>query len=89
MSNTRSWRAKPRTSWPNSRQKRNGLFLDAHPDCQRCNSAPADEAHHDLPKGHPDRHSWKYMRALCTACHVRVHQRRPRIAFMLLISFGQ
>jgi hypothetical protein len=31
MSNPRAWRAKRRTTKPNSRQKRNGLFLDAHP----------------------------------------------------------
>lgn len=28
MSNPRKWRAKQRTTTPNSRQKRNGLFLD-------------------------------------------------------------
>ena len=75
MSNTRSWRAKPRTPKPNSRQKRNGLFLDAHPQCQRCGKRTAKEAHHDLPKGHPDRYIWRFMRALCRKCHVHVHQR--------------
>lgn len=74
MSNTRGWRAKPRTAWPNSRQKRNGLFLDAHPDCQRCNAAVATEAHHELPKGHPSRCDWQFMRALCVPCHLDVHQ---------------
>jgi hypothetical protein len=84
MSNTRAWRAKQRTTTPNSRQKRNGLFLDAHPICQGCAAAASREAHHDLPKGHPDRNRWRYMRALCTACHLFVHggrrtwQRRRR-----------
>ena len=74
MSNTRAWRAKQRTSKPNSRQKRNGLFLDAHPDCQACQNRRAREAHHNLPKGHAQRYDWKHMRALCVPCHVTVHQ---------------
>lgn len=74
MSNTRPWRAKLRTSKPNSRQKRNGLFLDAHPTCQVCQARPAVEAHHELPKGHPDRNDWQFMKALCVPCHVTEHQ---------------
>jgi len=74
MSNTKAWRAKPRTAWPNSRQKRNALFLDAHPDCQRCTKRRAREAHHELPKGHPLRHDWRFMKALCVRCHTKVHQ---------------
>lgn len=74
MSNTRAWRAKQRTSMPNSRQKRNGLFLDAHPDCQCCQRRRAEEAHHELPKGHSDRYDWRHMKALCVPCHVAVHQ---------------
>lgn len=74
MSNPRAWRAKQRTTKPNSRQKRNGLFLDAHPHCQDCRRRRADEAHHELPKGHPDRYEWQNMRALCAPCHVTVHQ---------------
>ena len=73
MSNPRAWRAKPRTQKPNSRQKRNGLFLDAHPICQDCWCCPSVEAHHDLPHGHPDRYLWRYMRALCIRCHAAVH----------------
>lgn len=79
MSNPVAWRAKPRTSKPNSRQKRNGLFLDAHPCCQQCNRERAREAHHELPKGHPDRYDWANMKALCIPCHVREHQ-QPAIA---------
>lgn len=75
MSNTRAWRSKPRTAKPNSRQKRNGLFLDANPMCERCWSRPSDEAHHNLPKGHPQRHQVPYMEALCTACHTALHAR--------------
>lgn len=74
MSNTRDWRRKPRTPTPNARQKRNGLFLDAHPVCQRCTARPSAEAHHDLPQGHPDRTLWRYMRALCRNCHLQLHQ---------------
>lgn len=74
MSNPRAWRGKGRTVTPNSRQKRNGLFLDANPVCQRCTRAPSKEAHHDLPTGHPDRNLWRYMRALCRPCHVIVHR---------------
>lgn len=74
MSNTREWRRKPRTSKPNSRQKRNGLFLDAHPICQQCANRPAVEAHHRLPKQHPFRYQWEYMEALCAPCHVTTHQ---------------
>ena len=74
MSNPRAWRAKPRTSKPNSRQKRNGLFLDANPMCQCCAQRPSRDAHHDLPPGHPDRYLWRYMRALCRDCHIAVHQ---------------
>jgi hypothetical protein len=74
MSNTRAWRAKKRTSKPNSRQKRNGLFLDAHPACQACQKRRAREAHHDLPHGHPQRYDWQFMKALCVPCHVTVHQ---------------
>ncbi|WP_375243359.1 hypothetical protein [Sphingomonas parapaucimobilis] len=73
MSNTRAWRAKPRTSKPNSRQKRNGLYLDAHPQCHWCNE-PSSEAHHCLPHGHPDRFEWQHMHALCRACHVKEHR---------------
>lgn len=74
MSNPRAWRAKPRTSKPNSRQKRNGLYLDAHPTCHGCNHSPAIEAHHLLSKGHPDRYEWENMQALCVQCHVIMHQ---------------
>lgn len=74
MSNTRAWRAKKRTSKPNSRQKRNGLFLDAHPTCQRCGQQLAKEAHHTLPVGHPDREDWQYLKALCVPCHVAEHK---------------
>ena len=87
MSNTRAWRAKKRTSKPNARQKRNGLFLDAHPYCERCRQRPSDEAHHDLPKGHTNRHLWQFMRALCTTCHIEVHQTPAAAAgvFMVII----
>ena len=74
MSNPRAWRAKPRTAVPNSRQKRNGLFLDAHPCCQRCKKRRSREAHHELPKGHPSRYDWRFMKALCVRCHIEVHQ---------------
>ena len=74
MSNPRAWRAKPRTSKPNSRQKRNGLLLDQRPICQGCQSRPSQHAHHDLPKAHPDRNDQRYMRALCEPCHVAVHK---------------
>jgi len=73
MSNTRKWRAKDRTTKPNSRQKRNGLFLDEHPDCAACGE-PSEEAHHQLPAGHADRHEWRHMKALCRDCHVEVHR---------------
>nr|WP_295671318.1 hypothetical protein [Sphingomonas sp.] len=63
MSNPRLWRAKPRTSKPNARQKRNGLFLDAHPKCQACIKRDAREAHHERPKGHPARYDWQWMKA--------------------------
>ena len=85
MSNTVEWRAKRRTSKPNSRQKRNGLFLDAHPICQRCGKRPSKEAHHDLPKGHPDRHLWRFMRALCIRCHVEVHRPLPPAKLLKLV----
>ncbi|MEG3176166.1 hypothetical protein U1872_08000 [Sphingomonas sp. RB3P16] len=78
MSNTRAWRAKQRTSKPNARQKRNGLFLDAHPICQSCGASPSEEAHHDLPHGHPDRNLDRYMRALCIPCHAAVHWPKAR-----------
>ncbi len=75
MSNTRAWRSKPRTPKPNSRQKRNGLFLDANPMCERCWRRPSKEAHHNLPKGHPQRYQVAYMEALCTTCHAALHAR--------------
>lgn len=74
MSNTRAWRRKQRTATPNSRQKRNGLFLDAHPRCQRCGARPSKEAHHALPVGHPLRYVWQHMQALCIPCHIEVHK---------------
>lgn len=74
MSNPRKWRAKTRTTKPNSRQKRNGLFLDVHPICQRCKRRHAKEAHHDLPAGNPNRYDWQNMKALCQPCHVHIHQ---------------
>ena len=86
MSNTRAWRAKKRTPWPNSRQKRNGLFLDAHPYCQRCGQKRAEEAHHNLPKGQPSRYDWRHMRALCEGCHVEVHQ---TMNFVVVINLGK
>lgn len=87
MSNTRAWRSKPRTTTPNSRQKRNGLFLDSHPWCERCRLNLADEAHHELPKGHLDRYDWQHMKALCTPCHVEVHKPQRRIRLTLIIRF--
>jgi len=51
-----------------------GLFQDAHPKCQRCNNRRSKEAHHELHKGHPARYDWPFMRALCTPCHIEVHQ---------------
>ncbi len=74
MSNPTKWRAKRRTTKPNSRQKRNGLFLDAHQQCQRCGKRKAAEAHHMLSHGHPDRYDWEHMLALCVSCHVAMHQ---------------
>lgn len=75
MSNPRKWRAKTRTTKPNSRQKRNGLFLDAHPTCA-CGE-PATEAHHNLPQANPRRFNWRHMQALCRPCHILVHQHVP------------
>lgn len=75
MSNTKNWRVKKRTTKPSSRQKRNGLFLDANPNCE-C-GAIATEAHHDLPKGHPHRNNPWHMRPLCRSCHVELH--RPMV----------
>ena len=74
MSNTKAWRAKPRTTKPNSRQKRNGLFLDANRTCVNHPDRLAEEAHHDLPRGHPDRHDWRFMKAYCRECHVDEHR---------------
>ena len=81
MSNPVAWRAKPRTSKPNSRQKRNGLFLDAHPVCQSCWSAHAKQAHHVLDQTFKCRNHPLVMRALCEPCHVR-HHRRLMICFI-------
>lgn len=74
MSNPRAWRGKGRTTKPNSRQKRNRLFLDANPQCQGCGIRPSAEAHHELPPGHSCRYDWQHMKALCVPCHVTVHQ---------------
>jgi hypothetical protein len=74
VSNPRKWRAKSRTATPNARQKRNGLFLDDRPTCERCKVNPSEHAHHDLPRKHPRRYDHQFMRALCEACHVAVHQ---------------
>lgn len=87
MSNTRAWRRKQRTATPNSRQKRNGLFLDAHRRCQVCQSQPAEEAHHNLPKGNPGRYLWQNMKALCTPCHVEVHKPKKTVKVVLITSF--
>ena len=74
MSNPVKWRRKSRTTKPNARQKRNGLYLDEHPWCQRCGKRPAVEAHHELPVGHPSRYDWRFMKALCVPCHVTLHR---------------
>lgn len=74
MSNTVPWRKKVRTTKPNARQKRNGLFLDEQTVCEECHSAPAVHAHHDLPHGHPSRFDHQCMRALCEPCHVEHHR---------------
>jgi 5-methylcytosine-specific restriction endonuclease McrA len=74
MSNTRQWRAKRRTSKPSSRQKRYGLFLDAHPVCQECWSAPSKHAHHMLDRTFNGRNHWSALRALCEPCHTRWHR---------------
>ncbi len=87
MSNTRAWRQKPRTATPNSRQKRNGLFLDAHPWCELCHSRQADEAHHELPKGHSQRYLWEYITALCTPCHIEVHKPKRTVRILLVLLF--
>ena len=89
MSNTRAWRAKPRTRKPNSRQKRNGLFLDAHPVCQACGQRRSVEAHHQLRRGHPLRYMLRYMRALCVPCHVEEHRQQPSTCVIMLIVFGR
>lgn len=86
VSNTRKWRAKDRTTKPNSRQKRNGLFLDEQPDCGECGK-PSKEAHSDLPDGHPDRHDWRHIKALCRDCHVEVHRQPNEWAARRLLSF--
>ncbi len=83
MSNTKAWRSRKRTSKPNSRQKRNGLYLDANPGCQLCKKRKAVEAHHDLPRGHPDRYLWRYMRALCRKCHVIVHKPKTKVTIRI------
>lgn len=82
MSNTVAWRAKARTSKPNSRQKRNGLYLDAHPFCHRCNWRLSKEAHHRLPKGHEARYNWRYMEALCRRCYTVEHQ-QPKLVVVI------
>ncbi|WP_156340522.1 HNH endonuclease [Sphingomonas sp. Leaf17] len=74
MSNPRKWRAKARTGAPNARQKRNGLYLDAHPFCHHCHWRLSKEAHHRLPKKHKLRYDWRYMEALCRRCHIVEHQ---------------
>lgn len=74
MSNPRAWRGRGRTETPNSRQKRNKLFLDAHRKCA-C-GAPATEAHHELPHGHPDRQEWAHIKPKCSSCHVKLHQQQ-------------
>lgn len=79
MSNTKMWRVKDRTTKPNARQKRNGLFLDAHPFCSRCHWRLAKEAHHRLPRSNENRYDWRYMEALCRRCHVNEHQQAPLI----------
>jgi hypothetical protein len=80
MSNTRAWRLKSRTGKPNSRQKRNGLLLDARPTCERCRQRASREAHHTLPKGESDRNDPAHMQALCLPCHTAVHADRARSA---------
>ncbi len=84
MSNPKKWQVKPRTAKPNARQKRNGLYLDQHPTCVRCCSAQAAEAHHTLALGHPDRYDWKFMQALCTPCHVAVHQSASSVIVVVI-----
>ena len=74
MSNTVEWRKKMRTTKPNARQKRNGLFLDVRPTCQACHHASAKHAHHELPHGNPQRYEHRFMRALCEPCHVEHHR---------------
>lgn len=86
MSNPRLWRAKTRTSKPNSRQKRNGLFLDAHPTCQRCGACPSEEAHHVLARRSPRRYAWKNMMALCRSCHIHIH--RPVASIVVIVAPG-
>ena len=86
MSNPKKWRAKQRTTTPNSRQKRNGLFLDARPTCEACWIRPAAHAHNDLQKGHPLRFDHQFMRVLCEGCHVTLHQ---AIAVVVRIRLGK
>ena len=88
MSNPRAWRGKGRTTTPNSRQKRNKLFLDAHPTCQRCHARPSDEAHHTLARGHPARNRWWHMLALCQPCHIVEHHPRRRFRILIVIRLG-
>ena len=82
MINPKKWRGKGRTTTPNSRQKRNKLYLDAHPFCHRCHWRLAKEAHHRLPKKHPLRYEWQHMDALCRRCHIAEHQ-QPRLAIVI------
>jgi hypothetical protein len=74
MSNPVKWRGKGRTTTPNSRQKRNKLYLDAHPVCTECRAAPSEHAHHMLDATFPCRTSWLAMRPMCEPCHVRWHK---------------
>lgn len=85
MSNPRAWRGRGRTTVPNSRQKRNKLFLDANPWCQDCGKRPAEEAHHELPHGHSERCDWRHMRALCVTCHVAAHR---TVRVIMVIASG-
>ena len=74
MSNPVNWRGKGRTATPNSRQKRNRFYLDAHPVCQGCWAARSAHAHHLLDGSFSCRTSWHAMRGLCEPCHVRWHK---------------
>lgn len=62
-------------AWKRIRDK----YIKSHPYCEECwktgKETPAEEVHHIIPMCEGGRHDRSNLMAVCSACHIRIHER--------------